>query len=270
MREVVVETANHRFDGGELRVFAEVKQSLAPQSGAASASARVYNLSKETAEQLRYDVDGEMSVRAGYRGEVKTIFAGTLKGLRETRDGVDTRTELTGVSAARGGRALTNRSYRGVVPLGEVIQDVVENDMRLPVRQPFPQRVTLAKTENWSFTGDSSRALDSLMPMAMRWTEANGVVAIIDDSALFHGRTAAERYFFVALPVVGGVDFNDDGLRVSTMLDISAEIDSDINFPDDSAAAGVYRCWGYTHRAGSGVDMPFETEYDLRIAESAI
>ena len=263
MREVVVETANHRFDGRELRVFAEVKQSLDPRSGAASASARVYNLSKATAEQLRNDVDGEFSIRAGYRGDDKLIFAGRLGGLRETRDGLDAKMELTGVSSARGGRALTNRAYRGIVERGQIIQDVVEQDLRLPLRLPLPHRITLSKKiENWSFAGDSARALDSLMLMATRWTEANGVVAVIDDAS--SSRDGPGVYNLIGMPVVGGVDFNDDGLRVSTMLDIAAELGARIKFDEDSAAEGVYRCRGYTHRAGSGVDMPFETEFDLR------
>lgn len=112
-------------------------------------SIRLFNLSDETLKKI--EREAPVIVRAGYEGDVGTVFVGTVEDAVTTWEGVDKVTTITaGDGTDRWLTARVNRTWRQGVRASEVARDVISllglsvGKIQLPSDVAYPSGVTFS------------------------------------------------------------------------------------------------------------------------------
>lgn len=123
----------------------------------------VYNLSDETVNYLDQNQRESLSVilSAGYDGDNKQIFSGTVEFLEDTWEGPTRKTKMIfGDAVLNLTTATTARSYRAGTPLNTVIKDLA-SDLKLPVGRIVGSDGAILQ-HSMAFTGTASNSLAKL------------------------------------------------------------------------------------------------------------
>jgi hypothetical protein len=123
----------------------------------------IYNLSDETVNYLDQNQRESLAVlfHAGYDGDNKLIFSGTVEFMQDSWEGVTRKTKLIlGDGVLNLTTATTARSYRAGTPVDQVINDLI-SDLKLPKgRVVGSDGATLQ--HSMAFSGTASQNLANL------------------------------------------------------------------------------------------------------------
>jgi len=148
-----------------------------------TASATIYNLSKNTIEQIG-DTDVRMQIRAGYNNStgLELLFTGDISEITHSYSGSSVETVI---KTKDGGVALRdskiNKSYSAGAGVKQMIKDAVKS-MGLPVKIPIDKiPIPDIKISNSQVASGSTKSfLDNLVPQTgFEWVVNNGIIELV-------------------------------------------------------------------------------------------
>ena len=194
----------------------------------------IYNLARPTEQQI-FDRGREISVEAGYGGQVGLIFEGRsqrVERVRRVSGGVAriTRVHLSDAlhtPAPAGGRPIggvTSRSYAGAQPVRQVAADLMADaGLAAGALDAIPAS---ADVTNWAYTGQATDALGALLRSVGCAFWADGAVIQVRRQGAASRGDAPGFLISAETGMIGSPKDTDEGVEVAMLLNPAIQLGS--------------------------------------------
>ena len=226
----------------------------------------VYNLNPAHEQQIRERGD-TIIVSAGYPQTQAEIFNGRAQRIVRAREQLARITrihlgdEVRDVKREGGLGGKTNRSYDGPVAVRDIVQALIEEDLKLP-HGPLDVIPLPATYTNYYWTGNSDAALSVILrAVDCEWFVSDGVVRINKT-----GATQADAPTITLSPEEGLIDsviITDEGHEARMFLNPAVELGC-IMAITSAKETGRYKVVGLRHKFDNWASQGSETWVDLR------
>ena len=261
--EIDIESPRDTIEIRNLRMSFDVQD----QVGDEPASGRfiIYNLNPEKRAALRFEklksldrYGNEVTLRAGYTGNIKEIYKGTIISAVNTKDGPDWRTEIITVpEIARLLTAIVTRDtpYAKGTKKAKIFFDVI-NDLNIPLNKEEKNKVeeilgSATIQKSWTVFGS---AVDVLSQISSQWRNMINVRYYGDKvQTLVVGESVNDDPIVINnVNLIGPVEVIDGGVQFKTQLDGNLNLHKLVRVEsatvDDLTTSGNYVTQIVNHR----------------------
>ena len=256
-RKIVVNVAGLVISAPKINLDVKLDVEDTPNNGTVA----IYNLSENHERQI-IEKGVAITIDAGYGDVAGRLFTGSVQRVERERERLQRITKIAISSSDIENSKLggyTERTYLGAYSVRGIVNDIVTQDLQLPLGRldPIPEHLTV---ENWVWAESSHEALKNLL-------KTHKITAYQDGDGIIQFNVASKKSVIAAnitLNKENGLlespTVTDEGIRAKSLLNPSMRI-GDIVAIESNVVSGAYKIVAMTH-TGSNWDGNFNTEIE--------